>query len=77
VINKIVLKLIYWYQKTLSPDTGWFRVYFPYGYCRFTPTCSAYSYQAIKKYGLIKGLLKSFWRILRCHPFSRGGHDPL
>ncbi len=50
---------------------------FPYGYCRFTPTCSEYGYRAIEKYGIIKGGLKALWRVIRCNPFNRGGHDPL
>jgi len=76
MISKTLLKIIRLYQKTLSPDTGWFRVYFPHGYCKFVPNCSEYGYQAIEKYGL-KGIIKSTWRVLRCNPFSRGGKDPL
>jgi putative membrane protein insertion efficiency factor len=45
--------------------------------CRFIPTCSTYTIQAVEKYGLLLGGLKGLWRILRCHPFSRGGYDPL
>ncbi|MBI2029016.1 membrane protein insertion efficiency factor YidD [Candidatus Gottesmanbacteria bacterium] len=45
--------------------------------CRFTPTCSEYSYKAIKKHGIIKGLILSFKRILRCNPLSKGGYDPV
>lgn len=71
------LFLIKLYQKTISPDHGWFSSLNPYGFCRFHPTCSQYGYQAIEKYGLIKGGWLSFWRILRCNPFNKGGSDPL
>ena len=72
-----VLKLIKIYQKTLSFDYGIFRHLFPQGYCRFTPTCSEYGYQAIEKYGVIKGGLMILWRVLRCNPWNKGGHDPV
>jgi len=45
--------------------------------CRFTPTCSHYAYQAIVRYGALKGGWMAAWRVLRCQPFSRGGHDPV
>ncbi|MCL5985819.1 MAG: membrane protein insertion efficiency factor YidD [Actinobacteria bacterium] len=45
--------------------------------CRFEPTCSVYSMQAIKKYGFLKGTYLSIWRIMRCNPFSKGGFDPV
>ena len=45
--------------------------------CRFTPTCSAYAIEAIKKYGPGKGLLLSIKRILKCNPFHEGGYDPV
>jgi len=45
--------------------------------CRFEPACSLYSIQAIKRYGAFKGLLLSFRRVLSCHPWSKGGYDPL
>jgi putative membrane protein insertion efficiency factor len=45
--------------------------------CRFIPTCSQYAVEAVEKYGVIRGLLMAAWRILRCHPFSRGGYDPV
>ncbi len=45
--------------------------------CRFTPTCSQYTIQAIEKYGVLRGGLMGAWRILRCHPFAKGGHDPV
>ena len=44
--------------------------------CRYVPTCSEYSIQALQKYGLLKGTAKSVWRVLRCNPFSKGGYDP-
>jgi len=77
VPQKISLGFIRLYQKTLSPDHGFFRHAFPFGYCRFQPTCSEYGFQAIKKYGFFKGWLLASWRILRCNPYSEGGSDPL
>jgi uncharacterized protein len=66
---RIFVFLIKIYQKLISP-------LFPPS-CRFYPTCSEYSIQAFKKYGVIKGGAKSVWRILRCNPFNKGGFDPL
>ncbi len=65
-----LLGLIRLYQMLISPAL-------PSGTCRFTPTCSHYSYQAIAKHGAVKGLGLSIWRVLRCQPFSRGGYDPV
>ena len=45
--------------------------------CRFQPTCSEYGYEAIAKYGIIRGGRLAVWRILRCNPFGRGGYDPV
>ncbi len=45
--------------------------------CRFEPTCSQYAIEALRKKGLVKGLLLTAWRILRCNPFCRGGYDPV
>ena len=56
------------YQKTLSPLLG--------PLCRFQPSCSRYTVEALQKYGLIKGLAKGAWRIARCNPFNPGGIDP-
>ena len=68
--------LIRQYQRFLSPDhSSWGKKMNPDGYCRFEPTCSQYTHDAIAKYGLIWGSLKGFWRILRCNPCSRGGVD--
>ena len=75
--KQIALKIIRIYQKILSPDHSWLSALFPDGYCKFNPTCSEYTYQAIEKYGLIKGGWKGLKRIVRCNPFSKGGNDPL
>lgn len=72
-----VLKIIRFYQKTLSLDHGPLKIFKPLGYCRFHPSCSEYSYQAIEKYGVIRGGLKAISRLFRCHPFSKGGNDPV
>jgi len=45
--------------------------------CRFVPTCSQYAVEAIEKYGALKGSGLAVWRICRCHPFNRGGYDPV
>jgi len=45
--------------------------------CRFIPTCSQYAIDAVGKHGVIRGGILAMWRILRCHPFSRGGYDPV
>ena len=65
-MKKLVLSLIKFYQKYLSLKV-----------CRFTPTCSEYTSQAVEKYGTAKGLYLGLRRVLRCHPWSRGGLDPL
>jgi hypothetical protein len=65
-----LLLLIRLYQKTFSLAV-------PAGTCRFYPTCSHYSYQAIYKHGAIKGTLLAIWRVLRCNPFHPGGFDPV
>jgi len=69
------LWLIRFYQKTISPDHGFFKAFFRHGYCRFYPSCSEYGYQVIKKRGLFIGLFKTTWRILRCNPWNKGGVD--
>jgi putative membrane protein insertion efficiency factor len=65
-----ILALIRLYQGTIS------RV-LPGGTCRFYPTCSHYGYQAIARYGLIKGGGMAVWRVLRCQPLNPGGYDPV
>lgn len=73
----LAIRCIRLYQTFLSPDHGWLKARFPHGYCRFRPTCSEYSIAALQKYGFLKGGLLSVGRILRCHPWSPGGWDPL
>lgn len=73
----LALKLIRLYQKTLSFDHGPMRRFHPAGFCRFQPTCSEYTYQAIAKYGCWKGSWLGLKRICRCTPWSRGGYDPV
>jgi putative membrane protein insertion efficiency factor len=65
-----LLALIRLYQMIVSPTL-------PEGTCRFYPSCSHYGYQAIYKYGAVKGSLMAAWRILRCNPFNQGGFDPV
>ena len=69
MMKTILIGLIRFYQKYISPLKG--------RTCRFYPTCSDYSLNAIKKYGAIKGSYLAIKRILKCHPFHPGGHDPL
>ncbi len=57
------------YQATLSRYLG--------GQCRFTPSCSHYFIEAVQKHGALRGGAMGLWRILRCHPFSKGGYDPV
>ena len=76
-LRYLIIKIIKFYQKTLSFDHGLLKHIFPFGYCRFRPTCSDYTIKAIEKYGLIGGGIKSIWRVLRCNPWNKGGWDPV
>ncbi len=64
----VVIRLVRGYQLWISPMLG--------PRCRFQPTCSEYLILAIRKYGLVSGMIRGIWRICRCHPFGRGGYDP-
>lgn len=66
--SAVAIGLVRLYQRGISPLLG--------KNCRFQPTCSHYMIEAINKYGLIVGISKGLWRIMRCHPFNRGGYDP-
>jgi putative membrane protein insertion efficiency factor len=85
-MKKIIKKIIFFpryfflffiklYQKTLSPDHGFFKKKYSAGFCPFYPSCSEYSFQVIKKRGIFIGVPKAIWRILRCHPWTKGGVD--
>jgi len=67
--RKYLIHFIKIYQRFISPLTG--------PTCRFTPTCSQYTIEAIEKYGAAKGVFLGIKRILRCNPFSKGGEDPV
>jgi putative membrane protein insertion efficiency factor len=69
VFQKIAFALIWFYQKAISP-------HFPAS-CRYYPTCSSYAKEAILRFGFFKGSFLAVKRILRCHPFSSGGYDPV
>lgn len=67
--KKIAIALINFYQLAISPRIG--------KHCKYYPTCSEYTKQAVDKYGIIKGSLLGIIRILKCNPFSKGGVDLL
>ena len=66
-MKRLFLAMIRFYRRNISPLTS--------AKCRFVPTCSAYAYEAIEKYGAAKGSWLAIKRILRCHPFHTGEHD--
>lgn len=68
-MKRVLVLLILFYQKVISPIKP--------GKCRFYPTCSQYTLEAIQKYGALRGSFLGLKRILRCHPFNPGGYDPL
>lgn len=72
----VAIQIIKLYQKTLSFDHGFVKIFFPRGFCRFRPTCSDYAISALEKYGFFKGGIRAIWRVLRCNPWNKGGHDP-
>uniref|UniRef100_A0A7C1FSZ3 Putative membrane protein insertion efficiency factor n=1 Tax=Thermomicrobium roseum TaxID=500 RepID=A0A7C1FSZ3_THERO len=68
-MRRLALLLIRFYQRFISPGLP--------PACRFYPTCSEYGYEAIERYGIIKGGILTLRRIARCHPFHPGGYDPV
>jgi putative membrane protein insertion efficiency factor len=68
-MKQIVLALLHAYKWMLSPLLP--------PACRYVPTCSEYAMEAVERYGAIRGGCMAAWRVLRCHPFVKGGHDPV
>ena len=68
-MTRAALGMIRFYQLTLSHLLG--------GQCRYYPSCSQYTYQAVERYGWVRGSWMGIKRIGRCHPFARGGYDPV
>jgi len=69
MVQRLFLRLIRFYQRYISPGLG--------SNCRFYPPCSQYTYEAIEKYGVVRGGWLGVRRIARCHPFNKGGFDPV
>jgi len=69
VAGKVLIVFFRGYRYLISP-------LFPPS-CRFTPTCSQYAIEAVTRYGVCRGVSLAVWRILRCHPFAKGGYDPV
>ncbi|MAZ56155.1 MAG: membrane protein insertion efficiency factor YidD [Flavobacteriales bacterium] len=69
LVKKILINIIRFYQISISPFLG--------SNCRYTPTCSNYCIKALEKHNLIYAIYLSFKRIMRCHPFSGSGYDPV
>lgn len=77
-MKNFILKAIRIYQKASFLHKPIFKTFFlTDSVCRFRPTCSDYTYQAIEKYGILKGSWIGIKRIVRCHPWARGGYEPL
>lgn len=76
--QKILLSLIKRYQQTkIFRHQALKMLFLTDSVCRFRPTCSQYTHEAIAKYGALSGLYRGLKRIIRCHPLSKGGYDPL
>ena len=78
VMKNALLKLISFYQKSQLIDNPIRKMFIPgQSVCRFQPTCSEYMYDAVEKYGVIRGVAMGMYRIVRCNPWSKGGYDPV
>ena len=71
-LMKLLIKIIEWYQRNISAWLDYKNIK-----CKYYPTCSEYTIEALEKYGTIKGLFLGFKRIIKCNPFSKGGIDLL
>lgn len=69
LLRRLVVSPIVLYQRVISPALP--------RRCKYEPTCSAYAVQALRDYGILRGLVLAGWRLLRCNPFSHGGYDPV
>jgi len=77
-MKRFILGAIRFYQSYFSLESGVMRFVFPgVRVCRFHPRCSQYTYEAVQRYGIITGLWLGAKRIVRCHPWSAGGFDPV
>jgi len=77
-MKRFFLKSIRFYQRYLSPDTGVLKaLWLVDSACRFRPTCSEYTYQAIARYGILYGSWLGLSRIIKCNPWYKGGFDPI
>ncbi|MFH1182949.1 MAG: membrane protein insertion efficiency factor YidD [Candidatus Moraniibacteriota bacterium] len=74
---KLLIVIIKLYQKLLSPDQSFWGKRLGFKICRFHPTCSQYAIDALQKHGVVKGNYLAVKRVLRCHPWNPGGHDPV
>ncbi|MDR2468533.1 MAG: membrane protein insertion efficiency factor YidD [Spirochaetaceae bacterium] len=70
IVERIVIGALWLYQTGISPYKGG-------ACCRFYPSCSAYTVEAVQVHGVVRGLFLAIKRLLRCHPFSQGGYDPV
>ncbi len=75
ILSKFFIVLIKLYQRTISPDHSNMGKGSSLRCCKFYPTCSEYAVQTLQKQGCVFGVPKILWRLLRCHPWSRGGVD--
>ncbi len=69
LLQRVVTAPIVVYRRFISPAIP--------NRCRYHPSCSAYALQAVEEFGILRGLVLASWRLLRCNPWSHGGHDPV